>query len=603
MKSPLKIFLILLPFLVLYWTIFIIAFFVLSWKIFDVNYILIIKSIFNIVINNIENLSNYVAKYDHLFRYLVYWISIMLAFFLFKKSPWILYRLVINYLYICFKIPFYLLFKWNLNNSKNLIIDTYINFLKRYYSSEKDSIKYILKSHMFLFWNLFKKNFSVKDEELLIFKAPFEYKNIINGINSILLTKIWAKNHIRKNFIFNENFTKFYVSKWNETSLSLGQKLLNIKDEILLKMWLELSSFSVKNEWFDDIAIEINNQDSIWDSKVLDIDNFKINKWELLLWFFPINSNNNIVYDDYKISISNLIHSIVIWVSRSWKDVLVVNFIHSILKNIKYYKNIELHFFDTKGSDWVYLSNMTSYWIFRHHIIEKYPLILEKIENEMNQRQNEIWIESNIINYNLKNPWNILKEKIIIINEFTSLTTSYDKVLLNKFFSHLNNIISRWASAWIKIIIMTHTIKKSLNPNLSKILVNIESKFILKINDKEEILTLSKWLSNSNLMDLKKYNCLQVVNYKLIKEFKPYLITQKELKQWVNKNFQIVSRFNNQKIDDYYNYLKKSWKISMKEAISSPFNLTRNEWNILIDDLEKNDEITRKSDNSIHFKS
>lgn len=139
-----------------------------------------------------------------------------------------------------------------------------------------------------------------------------------------------------------------------------------------------------------------------------------------MLGFYPENKNG-IFYKNFSIFASKIFHFLIVGASRSGKDVVSCCFIFSILQNIKKFSNAELHFFDTKKSDGMYLENLKSYGIFRYDNFEKYAEILEIFIQEMQEIQAKIGMYSNIENYNKNHPKNPLKYRFVIINEFLAL--------------------------------------------------------------------------------------------------------------------------------------------------------------------------------------
>lgn len=85
-------------------------------------------------------------------------------------------------------------------------------------------------------------------------------------------------------------------------------------------------------------------------------------------------------------------------------------------------------------------------------------------------------------------------------------------------------------------------------------------------------------------------------------EFKAYLLTQDDIRTFIQENFERQNIENlSDKIQDYYNFAKENNKISFKEA-TEIFSLSRSEWDKFIKQLEENHEIERLANNSIIWK-
>lgn len=68
------------------------------------------------------------------------------------------------------------------------------------------------------------------------------------------------------------------------------------------------------------------------------------------------------------------------------------------------------------------MDHLQSNGIYRYTDIQQYPDIFLRFVDEMRKTQELIGEYSNIYNYNAHHPDNPLKEKVIIVNEFLSLT-------------------------------------------------------------------------------------------------------------------------------------------------------------------------------------
>ncbi len=216
---------------------------------------------------------------------------------------------------------------------------------------------------------------------------------------------------------------------------------------------------------------------------------------------------------------------------------------YSVLSNIHLYDNMELHFFDTKKSDGIYLDNLKSFWIFRYADTSKYVDIFEWLFEEMKKIQETIWASSNIIEYNnsQSDSKKKIKEKIIIINEFFSLPGEYSWADLIRFTNIMTLLTSQSASAGYKIILLSQSMRKWSSTAMGSVLVNIKNKFVLQLLDMREKWIISRGMSipdTDRVHTLSNFRALYIENNEIQQEFKAYLIIQKNLKDWVEKNLQ-----------------------------------------------------------------
>lgn len=575
----------------------------LNWEKFWINYFHFLFIPIDYLYNEfVKPLVEYLNWIDHLFKYGVYFFFIaMIWHFFIKKIPkWMLIFFTIVFVVIksILKIFIWVLFK---NDKEVILFITYLDFLNHYINKWK--FKMILKSHFMFFRNIWNEYFSIPDNEIVVFKAYFEDKAKVFGLNSLIKKHINKDWYVRKTFFSYLWYIYFYVSKWSLTWKELERRILDQENEIITYFWWGYNiKVSIEND--KDVKVELIKKD-LWINLDLDFKNINLKEWELLLWFSPEITNKWIVYNSRSIFTKDMIHSFIIWATRSWKDVVLLNQVYSCLYNIKHFWNLELNFFDTKLTDWEYLDNLSSYWVKRYNVLADYPKIFEDFEKEMDKRQKIIWIHSNIYNYNKANPKSKMKENIIIVNELLSLYTSLDKDNLQKISLHLNNLLAKWAWVWIKVILMSQTIRKDMSDSIAKFLVNIQSRIVLKIVNSDEIDIISRWLSRENhltIKSLKKHNALFVEDFEIKNEYKAYNLDQIKLLDWINKNFEKIDIFQDSKINDYHKYAFWKWEISMKEAMWENFKLTRKEWDNMINQLTIDWKIDRENWWKYYFK-
>ncbi len=488
------------------------------------------------------------------------------------------------------------------NDRKLLITKTYLEWLYKY--SKMNHFWYIWKTHKMFFTHIFKNSLVLPQWEFNDLLTPFEYKSIFMWLQEILSKHVSKWVTLSKNFQLFDGCWWLQISKWSFTWENLKNKILDIKEEILM-IFPEEYDLYIHTESIEYITLNFIKR-NLWVNKTLNFQSIHLDKNQILMWFYPsIKKDSWICYENYVLETQKLVHSFVVWASRSWKDVFMLNFIFWVLYNIHHYNNIELYFFDTKQSDAEYLKNLEPYGIFRYPDLNEYIDILTKLEDEITQRQQLVWISSNIQNFNKTHPHNPMKEKIIVINELLSLFTSLEKEEVIKMGNILNNLLSKWASVWIKLILISQSLRKDTDSSVWKLLANIQAKFILKMNNKDEVDIASRWLSleeNKRISSMKKYNTFYTEDSQIVQEFKGYNLTQVELKKWIWENFVYEIHFEDENTNRYYEYAKKSNTISLRTAMNHPYNLSKDKWNSFIQALISKWEIEKNDGKNYTFK-
>lgn len=463
------------------------------------------------------------------------------------------------------------------------------------------------------FWDFYRfyktvyknENIKISDKEVILFQTDKKFHKIIEEIN-IILSKNLKNHYVLEIREFEKNFYQIKISKEMETIQSLTSKILWIKDEILLyfKGKIQNPDMIIKTK-YDEFFMQIFDSEKLWETKYFDENIYKnLGEWQVLSGFYP-EIKNGIIYKNTILNLEKFFHALIVWMSRSWKDQLGSGFIFSILWNIKNFWNSELHFFDTKKSDGLYLENLKSNGIHRYDDFEKYSEILEKFVWEMQEIQKKIGKYSNIENYNKENSGNLLKYKIVIINEFLALGSMLKWKELKRLTDSLIALTSQWASAGFKIIFISQSARSDGFEDFSKILLNIKTKFVLKLAHLTEVSIVVRWLSETDydrIKNISDYKTVMIEENEIKAEFKAYLMEQTDLENWIWKNFEKQkSEMLHEKIQDYYSFAKKNNKISRKEA-KETFWLSQKEWEEFVRFIEENNEIERLSNKTIIWK-
>jgi hypothetical protein len=82
------------------------------------------------------------------------------------------------------------------------------------------------------------------------------------------------------------------------------------------------------------------------------------------------------------------------------------------------------------------------------------------------------------------------------------------------------------------------------------------------------------FMDAEKLNSLVKYNCAHIDNSQFVQEFRAYNISQEQVQKWIKETFFIENTFKNQKINEYFTFVKKHKIINMTLA-TDKFNLTR----------------------------
>lgn len=462
------------------------------------------------------------------------------------------------------------------------------------------------------FWDFYRfyktvyknDNIKISDKEVILFQTDKKFHKIIEEIN-VILSKNLKNHYVLEVQEFEENFYQIKISKEMETIQSLTSKILWIKGEILLyfKGKIKNPDMMIKTK-YDEFFMQIFDSEKLWETKYFDENIYKnLGEWQVLSGFYP-EIKNGIVYKNTILNLEKFFHALIVWSTRSGKDVFMINFIFSILWNIKNFWNSELHFFDTKKSDGLYLENLKSYGIHRYDDFEKYGEILEKFVWEMQEIQKIIWIHSNIENYNKVNAKNPLKYKFLVINEFLAIGSMLKWKELKRLTDSLIALTSQWASAGFKIIFISQSARSDGFEDFSKILLNIKTKFVLKLANLTEVGIVARWLETDydRIKNISDYKTVMIEDNSIKHEFKAYLLEQEALKEWIWKNFATTKNHDfSEKMQDYYDFAKQKDGISYKEA-TEEFDFTRSEWDKFVRILEENSEIERLPNNSIIWK-
>lgn len=226
--------------------------------------------------------------------------------------------------------------------------------------------------------------------------------------------------------VYTDALISFSLNKGKNTASELKNKILENKYEFvrLLPWYNDGDSIyeTIVKDTGNDIRVEFYNKDLYWKTQKIDLDTFQIQKWQLLMWFYPVFDNGEIKYRDYTIESSNLIHALYRWSSWSGKDANFRNNIFSIVQNIKKFQNFELLALDVKWNDYLFLNWLEKYGLYRYADIDQYDLILSRLEDEMKQRIELIWMKETFREYNESVPENQrLKEIFLVTNELNSL--------------------------------------------------------------------------------------------------------------------------------------------------------------------------------------
>lgn len=495
-------------------------------------------------------------------------------------------------------------FSWNTN--KNLLLRRKLQHILQ--KNALLSVNWYEIYEFYKFWWKYlgnkERNFSNEEMELNYLTRDTNKKFI--QLNAIFKRHIWEENYVKDIEIQENEYITFLINKAKLTNDEVVKKFMWIENEIQklfssknMDAWILIDS---KN--FNTIKITIFNKNVLWPDRKMDFKNMKLKKWDLRLWFFQ-KIDKWVKNYDYVLPSKDLNHLVVSASSRSWKDVTIGNLIISILYNIKSYKNMELHFFDTKWVDGAYLDNLKNNWIYRYKNIVDYPEILVNLVKDMRENSKIIEDDANIYNYNARNPKNAIKEKFIIINEFLSLNNSLSARELNTVLQSIISLTSEGAWFGYKVIIMSQTMRKDSSTAFASILANIKTRLILKSFQNDEVRINARGLNDediSRVTNMKKYNCFYIEDNEILQEFKAYLTKNEDIKKWIDENFSYENSTElSEKILDYYRFAKEQNKISHKEATKN-FWLTQKEWEIFIGHIEWKNEIERLPNNTIIWK-
>lgn len=559
-----------------YWLI-IITLIAFSYIIYFLFSLIFSNDIFENLIRNIKKVIYYIYKF--LMGYhssiddwsLRFWYWLLIIVFLFFSSKYI-FKETLKISWKILMIPLNSLINFRRTKiliNKTLEFNYYYTTKKDFYSIYKNNIEFL----SYLIFNI--KEVPIKWEKKTFFKTNYQNRNKLNELN-ISIKKIDNNSYVSELYSYG-SYIDFEVSTTNNIEIFFNQLK---KKENLEKLNFHLHKNQIEFDIINNhVRIKVIPKESLKTITLDDISKYSIDNKVLNLWFYQDYNNWESIIVDYKLKYSDLIHSFIVWATRHGKDILMLNITISILKNISKYDNSILHFFDTKWSDWKYLDWLELYWIFRHKNKDKFDLLLDEISKEIDSRQSKLWSFANIQKYNENNS-DKMKDIFLIINEFLDISTFSNS---NQIYSKIISLLSKWASVGLHVILMSQTIRKDTHKLMWSVLVNIWNYFALKVNSKDEKDIVWKWLSSNeraNLDNQIKYNCLNISDNKIQKEFRAYLIEQETIRKWIEENFKIENIFEDKKINSYYNYVIKNKSFIRKEAFEN-FNLNQKQWELI----------------------
>jgi len=327
----------------------------------------------------------------------------------------------------------------------------------------------------------------------------------------------------------------FYISYPEFFQLLFTEKVLIEIDRVLWN--INGKKYNIEKRLTHDSALLIANRKINIQTKDFDLNEIVIPKNKWILW----NSKTWTVLFDLR---KDLIHSIIIASTRSWKDILAYNIILSLIYQIKNFHNFEIIYFDVKWSDGLVFKNLNEINPDLNNYIERVwindeELILSKmydLKNEVTERFKKIWIHSNLNDYSKNTGDYSLKHKYIFINELMSLFAKVHKKTEKELWSILVSLISESAWAGFHFVMITQTSRADVSDFMWKILANTDSRFIWKLSNKNEILVQS-WKDEEvaeKIRNISDYHFLWMKSWVLQwDQFKTNYISQKNLLEFI----------------------------------------------------------------------
>jgi hypothetical protein len=362
----------------------------------------------------------------------------------------------------------------------------------------------------------------------------------------------------------------------------------------------------IRLETYKDHTVARFARKDLWRVREPDPATLVVPSGQVLLGFYPEIRNDRIIEVPYSVPTDSLLHSFVVGTTQHGKDVLVKNFVFSLLRHISEGRPYELHFFDSKESDGQYLDGLASFGIFRHADPSKTIEILEELDTRMMARHRIIGIHSNLRAYRKAFPDTDMAEVFVIVNELMDLVTSAGREESERLIRVLTSLLSKGAGAGFKLVFMAQTMRKDLDPRYAKIFANITTRFSVKITNPDEAEIAGRGLPRDELMRLSsllKYNAVHIDAGRILREFRAYHLPQLTLRKWIEGVFEIESVTGNAKIDAYCVHARKQGKLLLQEATSPRFGLSRDEWDELVRTLESKGEIIRENGKPFYFKT
>lgn len=442
-------------------------------------------------------------------------------------------------------------------------IKRYGSFLLRY--SRQWSMRYILRTHLDSISKIFlPSTIPTHGKKYHEFLTPYENRSLLMRYNVIIDRIFWDKNNDSpyvSDLSRSKNEVKFTILR-GESKKSLNELGETVKHarELLLELWSTNQYCLSHTETTEGIMIRIIREiqwiiQTITPShlETLLVSHTAKNSIEksVLGGFIPVNGQKNPQFVPYFLDILNIWAIAIIAVSQAWKDsllrlILASTILQSHSRKVpletshisgKYKNNNEIiiTFIDTKASDGAWLIWVP--WV--HRILNVWSQVantLESLVQEMERRLESFGIFWGIAKWNKAHSDNLLPYHLICLNEINSILACSEKEDKTRIIRSLKALFSRSLASGMIMLILGQSLRRE-DSEIGSLLTNIATRFVGKMGNDEESRIALKWNYEQYHKSLIRYNFLHIQDSEAIEVFRPYLIEQDDLSDWIGDNF------------------------------------------------------------------
>lgn len=475
-------------------------------------------------------------------------------------------------------------------------ISTYVDFLI-YYWARWNSLR-ILKTHIEFLSYLFRfQKLPIQWELYHILKSKYEDRNLVISFN-IVLRRIFSSQDKQYPYVASLYRSKgelwFTLMRWDSgKTISELKRVSENEADFTVEMGDGLFKMMSPKETKDGLEVKIIAR---YDWKIqtkspIEFENLLSNRkhGDIPMGFFPQVSQWVVSYETYFVSLKDFGHLYIGAKSTAWKDALVRSWVLATLIKSPYRKGyivdpkddkFEIVFIDTKFSDASYLSSVP--WCKRVlNDSNQVPLALENAVNELQRRLESFWLLGNISQWNKKHTYEEkYSHQYIFINEINDLLSTLPKGkgngdIYGRTVRAMRTLLNRWLAWGFHVVLQGQSLRKE-GSELGSLLTNTWRIIGAMGNEDEARMALKSHYKD--YWNIQKYNFVYIQDSGEAKQvFRPYLTSQEEISEWIDKNFD--------RQEEMRNYSTGSDGVTWDDEVSNSGNYEK--WDAYIDEQKK----------------